>query len=146
MQEIVKQNIRKFILAGKAFFTVRNKETGNRYSFRVYRATDYTTNGEFPWFVWIRSGKKYVYLGSIFPTRGFRATTRSRISENDIRFKAFKWLYENAKNLPAKVEVFHEGRCCVCGRALTTPESIERGMGPVCWENQWQRDYTMDYL
>lgn len=25
-----------------------------------------------------------------------------------------------------------EGRCCVCNRKLTTPESIEYGIGPVC--------------
>jgi hypothetical protein len=25
-----------------------------------------------------------------------------------------------------------EARCCRCGRALTTPESIEAGIGPVC--------------
>jgi hypothetical protein len=24
------------------------------------------------------------------------------------------------------------GRCCVCGRLLTTPDSIEKGIGPVC--------------
>jgi hypothetical protein len=27
-----------------------------------------------------------------------------------------------------------EGRCLRCNRALTTPESIERGIGPVCAE------------
>ena len=25
------------------------------------------------------------------------------------------------------------GKCSVCGRTLTNPESIARGMGPVCY-------------
>ncbi len=25
-------------------------------------------------------------------------------------------------------------RCCICGRTLTTPESVERGIGPICVE------------
>jgi hypothetical protein len=32
------------------------------------------------------------------------------------------------------LEVWHEGRCGRCGRALTVPESVERGIGPECWE------------
>ena len=27
------------------------------------------------------------------------------------------------------------GRCCCCGKLLTVPESVERGVGPVCWDN-----------
>jgi hypothetical protein len=36
---------------------------------------------------------------------------------------------------PAEVdlEVWHEGRCGACGRRLTVPESIERGLGPECY-------------
>ncbi|HUW44785.1 MAG TPA: DUF6011 domain-containing protein [Dehalococcoidia bacterium] len=26
-----------------------------------------------------------------------------------------------------------ETRCRVCGRLLTVPESVDRGIGPVCW-------------
>lgn len=28
--------------------------------------------------------------------------------------------------------VMHEGRCCVCGRRLTVPSSIDAGIGPEC--------------
>jgi len=30
------------------------------------------------------------------------------------------------------VRVLHEGRCAMCGRKLTVPESIDTGIGPVC--------------
>lgn len=29
-------------------------------------------------------------------------------------------------------KLYHIGRCGACGRALTTPDSVERGIGPVC--------------
>lgn len=29
-----------------------------------------------------------------------------------------------------------KSRCVVCGRTLTNPNSIERGMGPVCFRKQ----------
>jgi hypothetical protein len=29
-------------------------------------------------------------------------------------------------------EVMHVGKCCKCRRLLTTPESIQRGIGPEC--------------
>lgn len=34
--------------------------------------------------------------------------------------------------IPPSLEVWHEGRCGRCGRALTVPESIASGIGPVC--------------
>lgn len=45
-----------------------------------------------------------------------------------------KW-YMDGKQisyLPNIDRLWHEGRCSACGRRLTDPESIERGLGPVC--------------
>jgi hypothetical protein len=33
-------------------------------------------------------------------------------------------------------QVHHAGRCCRCGRMLTTPESLESGFGPECRKYQ----------
>lgn len=32
----------------------------------------------------------------------------------------------------SRVHVYHDGRCSVCGRALTDFASIQRGIGPTC--------------
>lgn len=29
------------------------------------------------------------------------------------------------------------GRCCCCGKLLTVPLSVERGVGPVCWDEHF---------
>lgn len=35
---------------------------------------------------------------------------------------------------PDGYELQASKRCLVCNRELTTPESLERGIGPLCWE------------
>lgn len=31
-----------------------------------------------------------------------------------------------------QLNIYHNGKCCVCGRKLTDPESIKIGIGPTC--------------
>ena len=50
----------------------------------------------------------------------------------------FKWLAEVIRRVLSQEPIgngftlHHEGRCGVCGRKLTDPESIECGIGPIC--------------
>jgi hypothetical protein len=46
--------------------------------------------------------------------------------------KAFAWAH-GSFDLDAKAEVFIELSCSFCGKPLTDPVSIERGVGPDCW-------------
>lgn len=45
-----------------------------------------------------------------------------------------KWYIDGAEvpYLPDIQKIWHQGCCSACGRKLTDPESIERGLGPVC--------------
>lgn len=36
------------------------------------------------------------------------------------------------------VKLKNRDTCLACGRKLTNPKSIERGLGPVCWK-KWNR-------
>ena len=130
--------IKQFILAGKSFFTVQNKETGGRYTYKVTQAKDDEGNFKNLWFVSILTGSdnegSYTYAG-IINNDNFRLTGKSRFTTDATSVKGFNWLWNNIRNnieLPEKVEFFHAGRCGRCGRKLTTPDSIELGFGPVC--------------
>lgn len=120
----------RFVLAGNARFTIQNVETGNRFTYRV-RASD---DGE-EYFVSVLTGADnegdYSYLGIVRDGQ-FRRTKASRISEDAPSARAFSWFWRNRFALPQQCEVHHEGRCGRCGRALTVPESIATGLGPVC--------------
>jgi len=43
-------------------------------------------------------------------------------------------LYGDDSAFSAQYEILNEGRCLRCNRKLTTPESIAKGIGPICAE------------
>jgi len=64
----------------------------------------------------------------------YRGRLESISAEAD-SFKALAWAWKAAhRGDLGEVEPMHVGECGRCGRELTKPESIERGIGPVCWE------------
>jgi len=47
--------------------------------------------------------------------------------------QAFEWTVKKLYNgTLSGVKIFHEGKCCRCGRRLTTPTSVQNGIGPEC--------------
>ena len=127
-------DIRNFLLAGKAIFTVVSKKSGVRFTYKVKKHDEKDL-----WFVSVLTGSdnnsSYSYLGTIFGDSGFRHTNKSRITPEAPSHKAFNWLFSMIKqNKPVEefAEIHHEGRCGRCGRRLTVPESIESGFGPEC--------------
>lgn len=148
---------KQFVLAGKATFTVeladsfrqeRKEKYGEdlkaHYTFRVnFKAK----NGKYPdtYFVKVLTGpentKDYTYVGKLLKDSGKVVTTSaSKWRDDDIRFKllnrvlALVWLGDIKPIEEKGFGLHHEGKCGRCGRLLTTPESIERGIGPECWE------------
>jgi len=128
------ETIRAFLTAGKAVGTLSNPETGRRYTYRVVSKD--VEDGTI-YFVAVLTGPNnevdYRYLGTIGRTGRFRAT-RATENPDAPSFKAFAWFWSrltSARTI-APAEFHHEGRCGRCGRALTVPESIETGLGPVC--------------
>jgi Family of unknown function (DUF6011) len=130
-----------FILAGNARFTLRSRATGARYTYRVSMADP---NPKYPghaWFVSVLTGPEntadYQYAGLIRGAAGgptFAWTGRSRLASSAPSVEAFRWTFARLAlgHMPGNVEIWHEGRCGRCGRALTVPESIALGLGPEC--------------
>ena len=73
-------------------------------------------------------------MGTIFDAEKFVHGRKSRVGEDAPSARAFRWIWSrfvSDKDF-APAEFWHEGRCGRCGRKLTVPASIERGLGPVC--------------
>ena len=124
--------LEKFLLAGNATLTVRSVKTGTRFTFRVRKPDDSK-----PHFVSVLNGPNnetdYCYLGTIFSGITYVHGKKSRVTPEAPSAVAFNWLWaQRNADLTGKVELFHENRCCRCGRKLTTPESVEAGIGPEC--------------
>ena len=126
---------RTFVLGGNARVTLVSERTGARFTYRVRASKDGRVN-----FVALLSGSDndsdYEFLGTIFADGAYRPGRKSRVSPDAPSAKAFDWVWRRlaADIMPTEVQVWHEGRCGRCGRALTVPESIATGFGPVCAE------------
>lgn len=129
-QHIIKhENAINFILGGNSLFTIRNPKTQNRFTFKVNRH-----NEDDIFFVKILTNPDiYEFIGTIRNNK-FKHSKKSRISDEAQSVKVFDFIVKSlfSNRLPEFIEIWHEGRCCVCGKTLTDPESIELGMGPYC--------------
>lgn len=131
-----------FILAGNAYFTIRSRKTGTRYTYRVNLPKPDPTRRQYAnpaYFVSLLAGPDntgdYVYLGMI-ADNVFKLTRASKMKNDSTPVKAFRWVLERLmrNEFPPDTEIWHEGKCGKCGRMLTVPESIASGIGPVCAE------------
>jgi hypothetical protein len=134
-------SIRNFLIAGSAVFTLVSKKSGARKTFRVEAAKDKQNF----WFVSLLNGpdnvSDYKYLGALFvmsagPKAGDLGFKLNKQGWGEEAGKAFAWtvgcINRGDEKFLDDAEFYHEGRCGKCGRALTTPESITSGIGPVC--------------
>jgi len=129
----------EFLLAGNATFTVSNPE-GEHYTFKVKKTKHKNNNGKYSFFISILTGPDfYTYLGMVVsPYDGYGHVTLTRKSKFNIislPFKVSNWAVKHVMAdvpLPKGYKVDHAGKCGKCGRKLTTPESIEAGLGPIC--------------
>ena len=115
-----------YVQGGRGRFTLVGRE--HRYTYRLSRSDDDKLT-----FVKVLSGpdndSDYTYLGFI-PEAGDRLVAGRKGRPDAPSFKALDWWLHHP-NHPG-VEFWHEGACCKCGRTLTNPESIARGIGPHC--------------
>lgn len=132
---------RKFVLGGNARVTLVSVKTGTRFTFRVRAKNFPIPKGEAaapPWFVALLTGRDnnsdYTFLGTIFEDNSYRHSHKSRVTPDALSAKGFAWAwaYLAKGELPPGCEVWHEGTCGRCGRGLSVPESIARGLGPEC--------------
>ena len=122
-----------FILSGRARFTLVSDRTKTRYTYRVSVSKDQPDL----WFASVLSGPDnatdYVYLGGI--RGGDRRLFAGRAGKPASgSYMALDWTLRHLAqgSVPDALEIWHEGRCGRCGRALTDPESIRSGYGPEC--------------
>ena len=135
-------DIKKFILAGKATFTLESTRTGKWFTYRVNKKEFKDDRGEVEktfYFVSLLSGPQndsdYRYLGTISTNFYVRTTKKSKIGKDAISFKALNFFasYLRKGELHDEINIYHEGVCGKCGKKLTTPSSISVGLGPICF-------------
>ncbi len=126
----------KFFTGGNATFTVDNGQ-GVHYTFKIRQPK----GDNKPHFAMLLTGPcnetAYTYVGVFNPADfSIRLTRNSKYTDDTTPVKVLRWALKHVvtdKLLPAGYTIHHEGKCGCCGRKLTVPESIKRGIGPECW-------------
>ena len=129
------EDAQRFIFAGNATVTLRSTKTGNRFTYKVQKSDDGKVH-----FVKVLTGPEnttdFTYMG-LFGRGGtyfHGKKEKTPISPDAPCAKAWGFFVDCLDGLtfPNTLEVWHEGRCCRCGRLLTVPESVRLGIGPEC--------------
>ena len=140
------EQVRNYIQGGKGKLTVRSLKTRKRFTFQFKKPKE-RSKGDTPIFVRLLAGpdneRSYSYLGCLWPISEGHTRLRyahgwkSRVAPNSGAAIAMRWLIKHVyeENLSPLARIHHEGTCGKCGKTLTVPQSIERGIGPTCWES-----------
>lgn len=127
------QDAREYIFAGNATVTLKSKKTGAHFTYKIRKSDDGGT-----YFVRLLvNPDEYQYLGCIFDNKrhSIHLSAKSCASNTAPSVKAMNYALEmlaDRDSLGDFLEIRHEGSCGRCGRQLTHPDSIDRGIGPEC--------------
>ena len=133
------EDIKRFVIGGKAIMTLESKRTGKWFTYRIKKAKKDDDNS--PFFVSVLTGMNndsaYTYMGTIFKNEdklNFKLTKNSKIGEDALSYKAFIFFFNLLQNntLHEEISIYHRGVCARCGRSLTVPESLINGFGKEC--------------
>ena len=134
----------RFLLAGKAIFTVSNSK-GGHYTFKLRKIDSEYPQGSgkisTAFFLHVKAtGGTYPfrYVGLANSTTGaVKCTAKSEFVPGSKEYDVGQWALQTViggKLIPDGYDIEHAGRCGKCGKMLTDPESLERGIGPECWK------------
>ena len=136
MERLDNDRVKNFVLGGNAIITIESGVTGKHFTYKIQRSKQ----DDNLYFIKNLRGsdneKDYTYVGCYF------SDTKTFVVEKKYKnvevygwpksMQAIRFLMNHLDNLPEKLVVYHNDRCCRCGRILTTPESIKKGIGPGC--------------
>lgn len=142
----VTEDVREFILGGKADFTILQERTDKapeqQYKYRVTIPKDAEPSTTPVWYVSTEldntnsgveiDGKNLKYQGYLKRDLSFNVGAKGIEDYNQKSINGLIWVLSHSKNLPSAVHIYHHGKCSVCGRKLTDAKSLRCGVGPTC--------------
>lgn len=131
------RNIKDYCMGGNAIVTLTSPtKIHHTYYIRAPWKEDKNDFSNDIRFVYHReSNGRWSYVGEICNDgTKFRKTKSSRYWQHDKIFKGAVYIVKMMNyDFDTPMKLHHEGCCSRCGKQLTDPISIERGLGPKCY-------------
>lgn len=135
-KQLFGDNIRDYVLGGNATFTLVSRDSERHFTYKM----QLSDNKPCLYFVRLLHGpdneNDYKYMGCYYSDTGIfyiDKKYRDRAEHTwPASMRAINYFLRHIDNVPDQLLVYHEGKCCRCGRKLTTPQSIRDGIGPEC--------------
>ena len=122
-----------YVLAGNATFTLYSAKLDKRYTYKVQR--DKSRDDRYYAKVLIGQDNEndYRYIGLFYSdTMDLRVKNAPHTAPQYTMLRYFLQILQGIHPWPNTCQFLKSNRCCACGRLLTTPESIVKGIGPEC--------------
>ena len=135
-----KPYIKQYALGGNATITLQSGISGIHFTYKIVRNKNmnslykvYLLNGnnnydDYRYVACYYSDTEQLHVVSPYKDRLHCSWPKS--------MRAIKLFFDTIDNTQDNLLVYHEGRCAVCGKKLTTPESLKIGMGQKCAEHK----------
>lgn len=135
------KQILEFILGGAAVISLKSLATNKHFTYRIKKKEDV-------YFVtFLSAGSSWAYIGYIDKDLVLKKDRRViPYTRGYPAWEAIEWFWPilNKGRIPQDAEVYHEGKCAMCGRKLTDPISVSEGVGPECRNKRLHRDFRFD--
>lgn len=135
-RRVESKSVRALLLAGNAIITLESGKTGKHFTYKI---TKCKTDDDLFFIKLLRgcdNSNDYTYIGCFYADNNHFHPEKKYVNVDVYAWpkslSAIRYLFNHIDNVPDNLHVYHEGRCCRCGRKLTTPESIQKGIGPEC--------------
>lgn len=124
--------IRRYILGGNGVVTLKSP-SGVHHTYLFKKPKNPSDFPDDIIFVYaVHDGNKLFYVGMV-EAGVFRLTRSSRFLNDTPIVKGARFIMKmSTRYVNTEMVLYHEGMCSVCGRLLTSPKSIENGIGPRC--------------
>lgn len=129
--------IKNYCMSGNAIVTMTSP-SGTHYTYYIRAPWQDDKNdfeGDVRFVYCLGTDGRWFYVGGLYKNGTlFRSTRNSSVSMDSPSFKGALYLVKMMnRDFETPMVVQHEGACGRCGRRLTDPVSIERGIGPKCY-------------
>ena len=129
--------IYRYLHGGKGEVTLVSPRSNKAHSYKFLKPANERDFPEDTIFVYVLHEGHKMYLGMLAGSE-FRRTAKSSFGEDTEAVKGARYIVKMANRQDVvdarRMELYHSGKCCYCGRPLESAKYLNYGIGKKCMQ------------